>query len=416
MTPSIRALFLAAFVFAQAIELGLIFLNLRTAARNRGVPPSLKGLMPRRVAERARRYAVVCGRQALIRAAVDAACTGWLLFGGVLPWLDRSLGEHGVDGAHRFVAFLAVISLALVLLDLPFAWWRARTVARHFGLPPMRPSQFLADRAFSLAGSALLGLPLLYATWACLRYGGDAWWLWLFGAITLLQLVMQWAWPALVSTRLARARPVISGPLPTRLEALTAAAGLQSGGVFVVEGSRRSGHANAGIVGLFRPRLMLDGALLSRLTLEEVAAVTAHELGHFRLRHQPKRLALAMAMTFAALALAAAVLPWKPLYLAFGFDGPCLHAAVALVSLAGTSLAFWTSPLSARWSRRQELAADAFAVHLSGRIGPLASALQRLSADNLANPWPHPWYVAWKFSHPPLPDRLVALVRAADTL
>jgi STE24 endopeptidase len=414
MAALVRLVFLGVFVLAQAIELGLITLNLREASGARGVPPALKGLMPRRVAERARRYAVASGRHALVRGLFDAACTAWLLFGGALPWLDRQLAVLGLEGAHRFVAFLATTSLGLVLLDLPFAWWRARAVEQPFGFGRIRFSSFVVDRVRSLALAALLVLPLLYATWAFLRYGGDAWWLWLFAAIASVQLSLQWLWPALAASRLAHARPITGGPLPERLEALTTAAGFRTGGVYVVEASRRSGHANACLVGLFRPRVMLDDTLLARLTLEEVAAVTAHEIGHFRLRHQAQRLALSLSATFAALALMAAILPWAPLYLAFGFEAPSLHAAVALVSLTGGALAFWVTPLAAALSRRQELAADAFAVQLFGRVGALASALQRLSQDNLANPWPHSWYAAWRFSHPPLAERLVALVRAAD--
>jgi STE24 endopeptidase len=413
MAPTVRLVFLGIFVVAQAIELGLIMLNLRAASGARGVPPALKGLVPRRVAERARRYAVASGRHALVRGLFDAASTAFLLFGGALPWLDRQLAATGLEGANRFVAFLAAASLGLVLLDLPFAWWRARAVEQPFGFGRVSLTSFLADRVRSLALSALLVLPLLYATWAFLQHGGEAWWLWLFTAIAALQLMLLWVWPALAASRLAHARPV-TGPLPERLEALTAAAGFHTGGVYVVEASRRSGHANACLVGLFRPRVLLDDTLLARLTLEEVAAVTAHEIGHFRLHHQAQRLAMAMAVTFAALALTAALLPWAPLYQAFGFDGPSHHAAVALASLSGGALAFWVTPLSAALSRRHELAADAFAVRLFGRVGALASALQRLSEDNLANPWPHRWYVAWRFSHPPLAERLVALVRAAD--
>ncbi len=166
--------------------------------------------------------------------------------------------------------------------------------------------------------------------------------------------------------------------------------------------------------GLFRPRVLLDDTLLAHLTLEEVAAVTAHEIGHHRLRHHAQRLGVSLVGTFAVLALTASFLSWAPLYQAFGFAGPSLHAGVALASLSVGTLAFWVTPITAAWSRRQEKAADAYAVRLFGRVGALASALQRLSERNLANPWPHPWYAAWKFSHPPLAERLVAMVRAAD--
>jgi STE24 endopeptidase len=413
MTAHLRTILLALFVVAQAVELGLVALNLCAASRARGVPPALRGLVPRRVAERARRYAVACGRHALVRGLCDAATTGWLLFGGALPWLDQRLTSAGLGGAHLFVAFLVAASLGVVLLDLPFAWWRARAIEQPFGFGQARFASFLFERTRALAFSSLLVLPLLYATWACLRHGGGAWWLWLFAVIASLQLALQWLGPAWTGSRLGNARPVTGGPLPARLEALTAAAGFRCGGVFVVAASRRTGHANAGLAGLFRPRVLLDDTLLARLPLEEVAAVTAHEIGHFRHRHQAQRLALALLMSLGALGVTAAILPWTPLYLAFGFDGPSHHAAVAIVSLSGGALAFWVTPLAAAWSRHQELEADAYAVRLFGRVGPLASALQRLSADNLANPWTHPWYAAWRFTHPPLAERLVALVRAA---
>ena len=418
MVPLVRLSFFGVLLVAQAVEIGLIALNLREASGARGVPPALKGLVPRRAAERARRYAVACNRHALARALLDATGTWWLLLGGALPWLDQRLGTLGLAGAHRFVAFLSLTALALVLLDLPFAVWRARSIEAPFGFGAERLRDFLAQRARSLALTTLIGLPLLYLIWAFMAHAGPAWWLWLFAALVALQLALQWLWPLLAASSLSRARPVTAGPLPERLEALATAAGFRTGGVFVVGGARQAGHANACLLGIFRPRVLLDGTLLARLPLEEVAAVTAHEMGHFRLHHQAKRMALSLIGTFAALALLAAVLPWAPLYQAFGFDGPSLHVAVVLASIGGCALGSWTRPLLSALSRRQELAADAYAVRLFGRVGALASALERLSTDNLANPWPHPWYAAWRFTHPPLADRLVALVRAgaADRL
>jgi len=415
MPALVRSVLLGLFVLSRSLDLLLLALQLREASQARGVPPALKGLVPRRRAERARRYAVARGRHALVRGLADAAVAAWLLFGGVLPWLDQALADAGLAGAHRFVAFLALSSLALGLVDLPFAWWRARTVEQPFGFGEVRLAPFLVARLLTLAGLAALVLPLLYAAWAILVSGGAAWWLWLFSALAALRLALQWIWPALLASRLARARPVTAGPLPERLEALSAEAGFRIGGVFVVGASRRPGQANACLFGLFRPRVLIDDRLLARLSVEEVAAVTAHEMGHFLLRHPLKRLAASMLGTFAVLALMAEVLPWKPLYLAFGFGEPSPEAGVALVSLAAGPLAFWLTPLLAAWSRRQELAADAFSARLFGRAGALASALQRLSEDNLANPWPHSWYAAWRYRHPPLAERLVALVRATGS-
>jgi STE24 endopeptidase len=356
---------------------------------------------------------VANNRHALVRALVDAGTVAWLLLGGALHWLDHALVNAGLNDAHRFVAFLSLSGLALVLLDLPLAWWRACAVEAPFGFGQARLGPFFAQRARSLGLTFLIGLPLLYLTWAFMRHAGAAWWLWLFAAVVALQLALQLLWPALAASRLSHARPVTGGPLPDRLEALAGAAGFRTGGVFVVDGDRHPGHANACLVGLLRPRVLLDHALLSRLPLEEVAAVTAHEIGHYRLGHQGQRLALSLAGTFVALALLSLIVPWTPLYQAFGFDGPSLHVAVSLASMGGCALSCLARPFLSALSRRQELAADAFAVRLFGRVGALASALERLSSDNLANPWPHPWYAAWRYTHPPLAERLVALVQSA---
>jgi STE24 endopeptidase len=412
MTSLARPILLGLLLTAPLVDLFLISLNLRRASGARGVPPELRGLLPRRVAERARRYAVASNRHALLRALVDAGTIVWLMLGGALPWLDRTLADAGLDGAHRFVAFLSLSALGLVLLDLPLAWWRARAAEAPFGFGQARLGPFVAQRARSLGQTTLIGLPLLYLTWAFMRHGGAGWWLWLFAAVVALQLALQLLWPALAASRMSHARPVTGGPLPDRLEALAGAAGFRTGGVYVVDGARHQGHANACLVGLLRPRVLLDQTLLSRLPLEEVAAVTAHEIGHFSLGHQSQRLALSLAGTFAALALLSVVVPWAPLYLAFGFDGPSLHVAVLLASMGGCALSCLARPFLSALSRRQELAADAYAVRLSGRVGALASALERLSRDNLANPWPHPWYAAWRYTHPPLAGRLVALVRS----
>ena len=159
--------------------------------------------------------------------------------------------------------------------------------------------------------------------------------------------------------------------------------------------------------------MLLDRRLLARLPLHEVAAVAAHEIGHFRLGHRWQRLALRLAATLVALYALAAALPWAPLYLDLGFTGPSLHAALALAWLCGGALRCWLRPLEAALSRRQERAADAYAAQLQGRAGALASALLHLAEQNLQNPWPHPWYATWRFSHPPLEQRLLALAHAA---
>jgi len=141
--------------------------------------------------------------------------------------------------------------------------------------------------------------------------------------------------------------------------------------------------------------------------------VLAHEIGHYTARHVHRRLALSLAATFVLLFALSLLVPWPPLYAAFGFGGPSLHAALALVSLGGGAFVFWLAPFAAGLSRRHEYEADRYAVRLARAPEALETALVRLNGENLSNLHPHPWYSAWHYSHPVLVERIAAIQRAA---
>ena len=189
------------------------------------------------------------------------------------------------------------------------------------------------------------------------------------------------------------------------------AAGFDNRGLYVMDASRRSGHSNAWFAGIFRPRIVLFDTFLAQTTPDEAAAVLAHEIGHFKRSHVKLRLLWSLAGTLAMLWVLSLLVPWRPLYAAFGFAIPSLHAATALVTLVGGAFLFWMTPLGAWLSRRHEYEADRFAMALSGPPEALASSLVRLSQSNLSNVDPHPWFSAWHYSHPVLADRLAAIER-----
>lgn len=411
MQATILPLFLGFFAAEQTADLGVLIVNLWHARRARGVPEELEGLVEPSVAERARAYALASGGVALARGAFSAAVTLGLLLSGLLPWFDDRL--DGLLGpAHEFVLYLALLTFALTVLDLPFAAWRTFGVERRFGFTRVTVRRFLLDRARSALMAAGLGIPLLYAVQGIMAGGGEAWWLWLFGLLAGLQVALIWIWPALLAPRFAPQRPLPPGALRDRLESLALRAGFRPEGIFVVDAAHRGGHPNAALAGLFQPRLLLDDSLISRLSPEAVEAVVAHELGHHRLRHLQGRLALSLAGTLLLLVVLALAMRWAPLYAAFGFSAPTPHAALALVSICSGALFFWLQPLQAWLSRRQEEAADAEAVRLIGAPEPLCAALLDLAEASLQNPWPHPWYVAWRLTHPPLLERLLAAAHA----
>ncbi|HZZ83665.1 MAG TPA: M48 family metallopeptidase [Anaeromyxobacteraceae bacterium] len=413
MSTLVVVTFLAFFAAEYLVETALLALNLRRAARSGGaVPAPIANVVSPDAAARSRAYTLANGRLALASGAFSAALTLAVLFSGLLPALDRALAARGIAGAHRFVAFLVLVGVLFSLAGLPFSLYRTFAIEARFGFNRTTIALWLKDHLKALAVSAAIGLPLLYAIYGFMALAGRAWWLWLAGFLTAVQVLMVWLWPTFIAPLFNRFQPLPAGPLKERLEALAAAARFRSGGLFVMDASRRSGHGNAYFTGFFRPRIVLFDTLVEQMTVPEAAAVLAHEIGHYQKRHVHQRLALGVLGQVVTLYALSLLVPWPPLYQAFGFAEPSYHAALALLSIGGGAFTFFLAPLASWLSRRHEYQADRYSAALVPEPGALASALVKLNAENLSNLDPHPWYSAWHYSHPTLLERLRALAEA----
>jgi STE24 endopeptidase len=413
MGSFVAPLFLAFFIAQLAVETALLLVNLRHVARSRGVPGALEGRVDPATAERSRDYTLANGRFGLVQGLFSAALTLVVLFSGLLPWLDRALAARGLEGAHRFVAYLGLLSIAGGLVAIPFSLFHTFVLEARFGFNRTTPRLWVIDRLKGLALQAAIGIPLLYATYGFMRFTGALWWIWLFAFLVVVQVLLLWAYPTLIAPLFNRFEPLPEGPLRARLETLAAESGFRNRGLFVMDASRRSGHSNAYFTGLVRPRIVLFDTLVQNMSVDEAASVLAHEIGHYRAHHVHRRLALSLAGTLVVLFVLSRAVPWPPLYAGFGFDAPSLHAALTLVSLGGGAFVFWLAPLAARLSRKHEYEADRFAVRFARAPDALKSALVRLNGENLSNLHPHPWYSAWHYSHPALVERIAAIDRVA---
>jgi STE24 endopeptidase len=242
--------------------------------------------------------------------------------------------------------------------------------------------------------------------------GVGGWWR-LLALVLTGQLALAFLWPQVVAPALCRQRPLPPGPLGDRLGALAESAGVKAGRVRLVDG-QGSGCQAAQVVGLLRPLVLIDAALCERFTAPEVEAMVAHELGHVRRRHLLGRLAISLAFSVVQTLPLLALLLWPAMLASFGFTAPSPHGAVGVVVLCGGAFMFWVTPLGAWLSRRQEVEADEEAVRLTGCPEALGAALLDLAEDHLSDPAPHPWSVAWRFSHPPLAQRLLTIAHAAS--
>ncbi|HKI96831.1 MAG TPA: M48 family metallopeptidase [bacterium] len=410
----IVAVFLVCFGLEQLVEVGLALLNLRHAAAHGGrVPPALEGRVTPETARRSRAYTLVRGRFGLLEQGVDVLVVLAVLFSGLLPWLDGALRGLGLGGAHLFVAYVVVLGALLSVAGLPFRLYSTFGIEARFGFNRMTFAMWVWDRTKALALSAVLGLPLLYGVYGFMATTGRWWWLWVFAFLTAVQIVLQWLYPSVIAPLFNRFTPLPAGSLRERVLALAKRAGFRTRGLYVMDASRRSGHSNAYFAGFFRPRIVLFDTLLERVSEDEALAVLAHEIGHYRKRHVHQALLLNAVASLLLLWAASLLLPWEPLYAAFGFTGPSFHTALALLLLGGGAFTFWLRPLLAWFSRRNEYAADAYAARITGQPAAMASALLRLNEHNLSNLAPHPWYSRFHYSHPTLLERLAALEREA---
>jgi STE24 endopeptidase len=409
----VRIAVLAFFALRLLVEGGLLALNLRhAAAAGPGVPPPLVGRVAPETAVRSRAYARARGRLALVAMGWDAIVALALLLSGVLPWFDERLGAWGLAGGWRFVAFLLGLSTATTLASLPLSLYATFALEARFGFNRTTVGTWAVDRLKGLGLALAVGIPILWGAWTLMKASGSLWWLWLWAFLAAVQVVLLWLYPAVLAPIFNRFVPLPAGELRDRLEALSAATGFRSGGLFVMDASRRSSHSNAYFAGLLRPRIVLFDTLVTSMSVDEAAAVLAHEVGHFQLRHVLTRLLAGLASSLAGLWLLSLLVKWPPFFAAFGFGAPAFGPAVALVTLAGAAFTFLLTPLSTFLSRRQEYAADRFSVAHARRPEALKSALVKLHGENLSNLHPHPWYGAWNHGHPTLLDRLEAIDRS----
>jgi STE24 endopeptidase len=417
LTPlAFSTLFVAALAVSLALRYWLAGRQVRHVARHRGaVPEAFAQRVPLQAHQRAADYTVARVRLGLLEAAFGSAVlVGFTLLGG-LQWLqDAWLGLLPDAPLLRQVLLVGSVVLIGGLLDLPMDWYRQFRLEQRFGFNRMSLRLWTADLLRGAAIGAALGLPLAAAALWLMRSAGQSWWLWVWALWIAFSLFVMWLYPSVIAPLFNRFEPLPPGPVRARVEALLTRCGFAPRGLFVMDGSRRSAHGNAYFTGFGRARrIVFFDTLLSRLDEDEIEAVLAHELGHFRLKHIRKRILLGMATSLAGLWLLGLLArqPW--FYQGLGVGAPVDFEALALL-LFFLALPVFTLPLQpllSMLSRRHEFEADAFAAR-NARATALASALVKLYEDNASTLTPDPVHSAFHDSHPPAAQRIGRLLAA----
>ena len=409
--------FAAALLLSLALRLWLATRQMRHVAGKRGaVPPAFATTVTLQAHQRAADYTLAKGRFGLWTTALSSAVLlGWTLLGG-LDTVNTAVREAVLPGYGTLayqLALLAAVALIGALIELPLEWFSTFRIEQHFGFNRMSLRLWLADQARGAAIGALIGLPLAALVLWLMGVSGGLWWLWAWGALVAFNLLLMVIYPTLIAPIFNKFVPLADEGLKARVQALMQRCGFAAKGLFVMDGSRRSAHANAYFTGLgSSKRVVFFDTLLQRLTPGEVEAVLAHELGHFKHKHVLQRLVGVFAMSLAGLALLGWMAGQSGFYTGLGV-APNLAApndalALLLFMMVLPSFTFFVAPLLAHFSRRHEFEADAYACRQADG-GALAAALLKLHEDNAATLTPDPVYVRFYYSHPPASERLAAL-------
>jgi STE24 endopeptidase len=375
-------------------------------------PPAAAAIMDGATYSKSVAYTLERSRFGVVADIFDTLVLIMVVFGGVLPTLYAQVYSWGFTAAVWDDAlFIMFAGILLSIPGLPFDWWSTFRVEQRFGFNRSTPGLWITDKLKGLALAVAIGFPLLWALLSLVVRIGPAWWIWGFALLFGFQLLMIVLYPKLILPLFNKLTPLPEGDLKTRLMALSERTGFRARTIEVIDGSKRSGHSNAYFTGFGRfRRIVLYDTLIAQLAPEELEAVLAHEIGHYRLGHIPRMLVVSAAMTAAGFFTVAwlADSPWfNP---AFNFPPHELAPAFLLFGLLSGTVTFWFSPVMNLLSRKHEYQADAFAREAVGGPGPMIGALRKLAQSNLSNLTPHPWYSAFHYSHPTLVEREQALV------
>ena len=414
--------FIAALVLGLLLKFWLASRQIRHVARHRSaVPSAFAQRITLQAHQKAADYTITKARFSLLEMAVGAAVLiGWTVLGGLdalNQWLLTSLGT----GMAQQLALLAAFVLISSLIDLPSTLYQTFVIEQRFGFNQMTLPLWLGDLLKSTLIGTLIGLPIAALMLWLMGAAGSLWWLWAWAVWMGFNLLLMVVYPTFIAPLFNKFQPLQDESLTTRVTALMQRCGFAAKGLFVMDGSRRSAHANAYFTGFgAAKRVVFYDTLLRQLSPGEVEAVLAHELGHFKHRHIVRRMVLLFALSLAGFALLGWLMlqPWfysglgvRPslsLLVSYMPGTPNDALALILFLLVVPVFTVFLGPLFASLSRRDEFQADAYAAAQADGAD-LASALLKLYQDNAATLTPDPVYVQFYYSHPPANERLARL-------
>ena len=403
-------IFIAALAISTLAKLWLAHRHLAHIAAYRGnVPAAFSEKITLSDHQKAADYTSAKTRFSNLGTLFDAALLLAFTLGGGIQWIAGLCNGWFDSALAQGMATLVAVLLLSSILEAPFNWYRTFVIEARYGFNKMTLKLYLLDALKGLLIGAVLGLPLLAGVlWLMGRMGGY-WWLYVWGVWVFFNLLILFIYPTFIAPLFNKFTPLQNDTMQARINALLAKCGFTSSGLFVMDGSKRSAHGNAYFTGFGKTkRIVFFDTLLERLSINEVEAVLAHELGHFKHRHVVKRIVATFAMSLAFLWLLAVFMQNAWFYEGLGVHSPSTAIALLLFFMALPAFSFLLSPVMSAYSRKHEFEADTYAAKQTA-AQDLVNALVKLYQDNAATLTPDPLYSKFYDSHPPATLRIANL-------
>lgn len=406
-------LYISLLLLQTAVTLGIDTLNIRQArSRSSAIPPQFKDLIDSASYSKSVAYTLEKNRLSMLETAVSSLTLLSMVTSGVLGSLDSFIARMELSPYLHGVICIFSVGAILGSIELPLKLYRIFSIEERYGFNTMSLTQWINDLVKGTVLNLVLLTPLIIGVLWFMEVSGSLWWLYAFCFVAAFQLLLMFIFPVFIAPIFNKFSPLPPGDLHTSINALADRLAFKCAGILVMDGSRRSAHANAYFTGFGKNRrIVLFDTLLENLSIPQTLAVLAHEIGHAKLQHIPRMLLLSLGLSFGGFWLLSRMLSTPAIFTAFGFAAPSHHAALLVMTFATTPVTFFLSPIVSALSRRHEYQADEFAARAVASAAPMSEALLALSKKSLSNLTPHPWYSFFHYSHPTLLERLQALAK-----
>jgi STE24 endopeptidase len=409
--------FLGIYFLEYSISLWLEVLN-RRHLREQGtqVPEAFSEFIDQEKLARSVAYTLENSRFGVLQEIWGGVVLLALLLSGFLPFLEHLTREWQWPFILSGLFFMIIPGLISSFVGLPFDYYHTFVIEQKYGFNKSTLKVWIMDQVKGgIISLILFSLIFSIILWM-IRSFPNTWWLWGCLTISGIQLLMGVLYPVLIAPLFNKFEPIRDQDLAAKISRLMEEAGIRLKGLFQMDAGKRSRHTNAYFTGLGRSkRIVLFDTLIEKHPHEEVLAVLAHEIGHYKKKHIWKQFFFFGISTIIAFYVFSLLLDWPLLYRTFGFETSPAYVGLFLLGILGQKMGFFAAPLYSALSRRYERQADRFALDLLQSPSGMISGLKRLGADNLSNLFPHPWYVRFHYSHPPLLERIKALKEFTGT-